>query len=173
MTGMPLGALEFRLRQALPLLTLFIAALLDLVPAGGWTLRPALVVAATFYWALHRPELVPPPALFLATFLVDLVGGGLVGITPLTMLLLRAAVVSQRRLLLAASPVMLWLGFVLFAASCGLVGWLLAAIVRWHWQAPLDQLATLAATLLAWPFVATCLGWVNAGLPKVRHASGD
>lgn len=173
MNGMPLGSLEFRLRRLLPLLTLLLAAMLDLVPAGGWTVRPALLLCATFYWALHRPEQVPPAILFLVAFLADLIGGGLIGATPLIMLLLRAAVISQRKLLLAASPVLLWLGFALFAVTAAVAGWLLAALVRWYWPDPLDQLGAIAATLLVWPLANGCLGWVDASLPRVRHAPGD
>ncbi|MBV5335548.1 rod shape-determining protein MreD, partial [bacterium] len=43
---------------------------------GVTPLAPILVLAAVFYWTIHRPDLLRPSALFLIGLLQDLLSGG-------------------------------------------------------------------------------------------------
>ncbi|HWL72013.1 MAG TPA: rod shape-determining protein MreD [Geminicoccus sp.] len=175
MTGLITHKAELRLRQLLPILTVALALLLDLAPlpdAGPQAQAPKLVFAVVFFWALHRPELLPPLALFLLGLAGDLVAGSLVGLGPAMLLLLREAVARQQRFLLAASPLGRWVGFAGYVAVMMVAVWLVTSAHALRWQA-IDPLAVQALlTVLAWPVVAVLLIQVHARLPRVRHAAG-
>ncbi|WP_222182066.1 rod shape-determining protein MreD [Geminicoccus harenae] len=175
MTGLITHKAELRLRQLLPILTVAVALLLDLAPlpdAGPQAQAPRLTFAVVFFWALHRPELLPPLALFLLGLAGDLVAGSLIGLGPAMLLLLREAVARQQRLLLAASPLGRWVGFAGYVAVLMVAAWLVTSAHALRWQA-IDPLAVQALlTVLAWPVVAVLLIQVHARLPRARHAAG-
>ncbi|WP_027132859.1 hypothetical protein [Geminicoccus roseus] len=175
MRNLPAQDLEARLRQLLPLLTVLLAALLDLTPlpdVGPQGQAPDLMLAAVFFWSLHRPDLLPALGLFLVALGADLVAGSLIGLGPATLLLVREAVLRQQRLLRAASPLVRWAGFALSAAGVALAGWLVASAYARHWQAAEPVLGDLMLTVLFWPLVVVVLIQVQGMLPRARHAAG-
>ena len=174
MTSVYATSMEANVRLLAPMATILFAGLLDLAPmpnAGIASHAPDLILTAVFFWSLHRPELLPPTALFATGLCVDLVGGSLIGITPAILLLVRQAVVRQHRLLLAASPFVLWLGFASYAAGSAFLRWVAASGLAWHWQSP--PVSPLLLTVLFWPLVQMLLAHVRTILPKVRHAAGS
>lgn len=168
--------LETRLRQLLPLLTVLLAALLDLAPVpdlGPQGHSPDLMLATVFFWSLHRPDLLPVLALFVVALVADLVADSLIGLGPATLLLVREAVVRQQRLLRAASPLVRWAGFALSAASVAMASWLVASTYAQRWLAAGPVLGDLLLTVLVWPLVVVLLIQVKAMLPRARHAAGS
>lgn len=168
--------LEGRLRRMLPAGTILLAALLDLAPipdAAPYRQAPDLMLAAVFFWSLHRPGLVPAPALFALALGRDLVAGSLIGLTPATLLVLREVVIHRQRQLQAAPPLLGFAAFAFYAAAIALVRWLAACAWSLHWLAPGPVLGSLLLTVLAWPLMAFVLAGVQAMLPRRDHAAGS
>ena len=55
---------------------------------------PALALVAVYYWAVHRPSLMPAWVVFLIGLFQDLLSGGPVGVGILSLLLVFALVES-------------------------------------------------------------------------------
>ncbi len=120
--------LDNGLRQFLPVITVLLLALLQVVPTripGFAHVAPALPLVAVFYWSAYRPDLFPATAAFAAGVFCDIVGGGALGVQALIFLLAQGAVASQRRFLLGAPFVIVWLAFVFIATMAAGLAWAL------------------------------------------------
>lgn len=169
-------SMDDRVRQFLPMTTLLVAAVVDLAPlpdASPSTVSPDFLLAALFFWSLHRSDLVPPTALFLLGLAVDLVGGGLMGLTPLSLFFVREVVVRRRRMLLGAGPFLRWLFFAGLMVGLGVLLLGLVSALDRHWHDPIAMLAGTMLTVLSWPLATLLLGPIQAMLPRVRHAAGS
>lgn len=133
METMRLSALqrtELWLRQATPIMLTLVLAVLSVVPIGvpgHWAVVPAYTAMAAFYWAVFRPDLQPAPALFLIGVLQDILAGTPTGLTALTLLLVHALALSQRRAFLSKPFALAWFGFALIQAPAVALAWLLAS----------------------------------------------
>jgi rod shape-determining protein MreD len=70
---------------------------------------PALALIAVYYWAVHRPDLMPVWAVFLIGLFQDLLNGGPLGVGVIALLVVHAMVGSLRRYFVGASLPVLWL----------------------------------------------------------------
>ena len=168
--------MEDRVRQALPMATVMVAAVLGLAPlpdASPSAVAPDALLAVLFFWSLHRAELVPPAGLFLLGLATDLVAGSFTGMTPLSMRVVREVVVRRRRMLVGAGPFLRWLTFAGLTSVLAIARLALASALDRHWHDPVTTLAATMLTVLCWPLVNLLLGPVQAMLPRVRHAAGS
>jgi len=120
------------LRHATPMMLTLALAVLSVVPIGipgYWAVVPAYTAMAAFYWAVFRPDLQPAPALFAIGVLQDILAGTPVGLTALTLLLVHALSISQRRAFLGKPFVLAWLGFALIQAPATGLAWLVASVL--------------------------------------------
>ncbi len=155
--------LDHRLRCITPGLVTLILALVPVLPFG-WNVPhpavPALTLMAAYYWTLYRPDLLPPAAIFGIGIVQDLVGGGLVGVTALTLLITYGALLGQRKLFLGKPFWLAWAGFAVVAVAAAGLQYALVALLYWRLPAA-DQAIMQAATsilafpLLAWFFIRT------------------
>jgi len=135
--------------------------LLGLVPLplpGADRVMPELTLMAVYYWAIHRPDLLRPSAIFAIGLLQDLLGGTPVGLTPLVLVLTHWGVISQRGFFLANSFLLMWWGFTLIVLAVAAVRWLVTSMLQLELMpldAPLFQaLMTLACfPVPAWLFI--------------------
>ena len=84
----------------LPALTVVGAVALDLLPlpnAAPPASAPPMLVAVLYFWTVHRPDLLPPLALFALGGVLDAVGGLPIGVTSLALLMARALLLSGQR----------------------------------------------------------------------------
>jgi len=82
-----------------------VCVLLSFVPFGrivGSSLTPAFVLMAIYYWAIVRPEMFPPIAVFTVGLIFDLLSGGIIGLWAFVYVVTYAVVISQRLLLVNA-----------------------------------------------------------------------
>ncbi|HEX2527260.1 MAG TPA: rod shape-determining protein MreD [Geminicoccus sp.] len=173
---MTTGTTEHRLRQFLPTLSLALAALVDLAPipdAAPASRGPDILIAALFFWSLHRAELVAPIPLFALGLATDFVAGSMIGLTPALLLLTREAVVRQHKLLLAMSWPVLTASFASYAAALGFLRWVMASLMAGRWYHPIPAVLGVLLTVLAWPFVVLLLMRLQTALPRMRHAAGS
>jgi len=139
---------DLALRQTLPFVTAFIAALLMAtqthVPRLN-SIMPMLSLGVVYFWSIHRPHLFGIGAAFVVGLLQDLVTGVPLGLGTMILLLTRAGVATQARLFLGKPFVMHWWGFILLAFAAAAVSWLLAAVALGV-LAPIGQV-TMSAIL--------------------------
>jgi rod shape-determining protein MreD len=104
-----------------------------------------LPMISVYYWAIHRPSLLPAPAVFLVGLIGDLMGAAPLGVGTLLLLLVYAIALSQRRLFFGQPFLVVWWGFMMIAAGAMSLGWILSSIVG---GAALDPKPTIFAYLM-------------------------
>src|ERR1700704_6061159 len=133
-------------RLALPGTVLLLFVLLTLAPlrapylSDALPLLPALVV---FQFSLATPERLPGPLLLAMGILLDLLLGGPgapVGVSALGFVLIRAAVVANRRYLVGVPFLFQWIGFCLLTLGYVVIVWAFTSL--WTWTA-IDPLPAL------------------------------
>ncbi|RMF11338.1 MAG: hypothetical protein D6763_03290 [Alphaproteobacteria bacterium] len=130
MTPTTFEQIDQTLRSATPFSWCLVWSLLELVPyelSGLAQVMPNLLLMSAFFWTVNRPDLMPSLALFALGTVHDLWTGGPLGLMPLTLILMRAFVISQRRILARRMFVISWWGFVIVATVFGLMSWALAS----------------------------------------------
>jgi len=124
----PVAPVDSALSRLLPIATTAAAAVLSIQPVDlpGYTaLAPAFMLMVVYHWAIYRPDLLPPIAVFLIGVAHDLLSGGLPGVTVLVLLLARAVVLRYRQWFRDRSFPFVWGGFTLLAAAAMLGLWML------------------------------------------------
>lgn len=119
------------INRLMPTLTAIGCVLAAVVPSHlptFITVTPAFALMAVYFWTLHRPDLLPFPAVFVIGLLADLLEGAPLGVSPLTLLLAYALVLSQREFLLVRGFAMIWLGFLAVAAAASALQWAVASL---------------------------------------------
>lgn len=114
-------------RNLAPFAVTVMLALVGLVPVpapGFAPVAPFLTAIAIYYWAIHRPDLMRPGTAFLIGLLQDLLTGGPLGVNALVLVLIHWTVMNQRRVLMASSFGMMWVGFALVMLGVACVQWL-------------------------------------------------
>ena len=145
------------LRHATPIALTVLLAVLSVVPIGvpGYaTVVPAYTAMAAFYWAVFRPDLQPPFALFLVGVLQDVLAATPLGITALSLMVVHGLALSQRRAFLGKPFVLAWLGFVLIHALAAFVVWLLSSILVLQLVVPEPAIFQYLVTVTLFPIVA-------------------
>lgn len=158
-----------------PALSLFAAIILDLLPLPGTaplTPVPSLVLAVFFFWTVHRPDLLPPGALFALGGLFDAVAGIPIGVTPVALLLGRALLLSGRRWLRGQPGPVAWACFLPVAAMVAGLRWGLVSLLLGRVFPVLPVLFESALSFLVYPLVAGLLPLVQRGsMAKTRAAA--
>lgn len=145
------------LRQATPVALTVLLTILSAVPIGvpGYTaVVPAYTAMAAFYWAVFRPDLQPPFAVFLIGVLQDILVATPLGMTALSLMVVHGLAVSQRRALLGKPFVLAWFGFVLIHALASFVVWLLASMLVLQPIGPEPVVFQYLVTVTLFPVVA-------------------
>lgn len=84
---------------------------------------PLLGVMAVYYWAIHRPDLLPPSAVFAVGLLQDLLSGAPLGMNALVLVTVQWVVLNQRRYFLASTFALMWFGFSLIVLGAAFLQW--------------------------------------------------
>lgn len=148
-------------RRLLPAAITLLMVLLQTVLVPVSVVAPALTLVAVYYWTLYRPDLMPPAAVFAAGVLLDAVSGGLLGVSPLVLLLVYSLALTQRRFLLGRTFPAVWLGFLATAAIAATLHWLLQSTLHGLAIDPRRALAQALLTTLIYPLFAWLLGWTH------------
>jgi len=139
----------------------------DLLP-----LLPALVV---FQFSLATPERLPGPLLLAMGVLIDLLLGGPgapVGVSALGFVLIRAAVVANRRYLVGVPFLFQWLGFCLLSLGYVFLVWIFTAIWTWTDLDATPAFAQYIVAIVAYPLIGPLLARVRPRDPlNVPEAS--
>jgi rod shape-determining protein MreD len=166
---------ETALRMSLPVATVALAALLDLLPAlavGPTAPPPGFLLCCFYYWTVYRPELLPPAGVFVLGLAFDLAGGLPPGMTPLVLLTARALMLAREDRILASSPGVLWLGFVATALVAGFLRLLIASLWWAHLFSPASVIAEAVLGAALFPLVAIVLAGIDSLFLGSARASG-
>ena len=155
---------------ALPVLTIAAALLLDLLPLPGMA-APWLLSAVLYHWRVEQPERLPPVVTFAVGLLADALGGLPLGVTAAALLLAQGLLAPRQRWLRRQGWLLLWAGFVAFAALLAALRWTLLALLA---GAPLPAAPVIAETglsVLAFPVVAGLLAFLPRPEPAPARAA--
>lgn len=119
-------------RQLAPFSLAFLLVLIGAVPLRLphlGEISPHFALLAVYYWAVHRPGVLPAGAVFVLGLFSDFLGVAPLGVGTAVLLGVYAVTVSQRRFLTGQSFMGVWTGFALVCASSFAVTWLLASLL--------------------------------------------
>lgn len=156
--------LDIFARRLAPLGITFVLVVLETLRMplpGVLAISPALSLIATYYWAVRRPDLMPPVAVFAVGVLLDIVTGAVLGVNALVLLLVYAAVVGQRRRMAERSFNVIWSGFVFACVLAGLLIWTLQSLIHGALLGPGPVIVQLLVTTVLYPAVVWLLRHVD------------
>jgi rod shape-determining protein MreD len=136
---------------------------------------PLLPALAVFQFSLVTPERLPGPLLLAMGVLLDLLlagPGAPVGVSALGFVLIRAAVVANRRYLVGVPFLFQWIGFCLLILGYVLLVWFFTAVWTWTNLDAVPALAQYVVIIVAYPMLGPLLARVRARDPlNVPEAS--
>lgn len=136
---------------------------------------PLLPALAVFQFSLATPERLPGPLLLVMGVLLDLLLGGPgapVGVSALGFVLIRAAVVSNRRYLVGVPFLFQWIGFCLLILGYVFLVWIFTAIWTWTDLDVTPAFAQYIVVVVAYPLIGPLLARVRPRDPlNVPEAS--
>ena len=124
--------LDIVTRNSLPVLLTLLLVLLNVIPLhipGLSQVMPVFPLMAVYHWAIYRPHLMPPLAVFFIGACYDVLSGTPLGVNALVFLIVYGVVVFQQRFFAGKSFVVVWLGFGLMALGASVVSWTLVSIL--------------------------------------------
>jgi rod shape-determining protein MreD len=168
--------LESAVQRLAPLLTGLLAVLVDLLPLpdpAPETLAPLTTVCVIYFWTLYQPDLMTPLAVFVVGLVLDAAGGMPLGLTALSFLIVRSALLTGQRFLVAQPFVVIWACFALVVTAVGAVRWLLASLWWSHLFAVQPILLEAVLTVAIYPVIGWLLARVHHHLSLAPHAAGS
>ena len=158
-------------RAALPGTVLLLLVLLTLAPLRAPYLRdalPLLPAMAVFQFSLATPERLPGPFLLAMGILLDLLLGGPgapIGVSALGFVLIRAAVVGNRRYLVGVPFLFLWFGFCLLAGGFVVLVWAFTSLWTWTAIDPIPAIIQYVIVVVIYPVLGPLMARVRARDP--------
>lgn len=90
---------------------------------------PNFALISVYYWAVHRPAVLPPFAVFVLGLMADFLGAAPLGVGTAVLLGVYAITVSQRRFIVGQSFLWVWSGFVIVCAGAFAITWALTSLL--------------------------------------------
>lgn len=152
------------LGSLLPVLSAVFLVMLVNLPVtltGGLFPAPLLALTAVYFWALVRPDLMPPYVVLFVGLLEDLLSGGPAGVWATGFIAAYALVDRQRENLAGLAGAAAVLGFAAAMALAAAATFVLTWIMFMR-QPPLAPLLLASVfTTLFYPPIAVVLGWMH------------
>jgi rod shape-determining protein MreD len=124
--------LDLFTRNSMPVLLTLILVLINFIPLqipGLSRVVPVLPLMAIYHWAIYRPQLMPPLAVFIIGAFYDVLSGTPIGVNALVFLIVYGVVLLQQRFFVGKSFIVVWLGFGLIAMGASVISWILISIL--------------------------------------------
>ncbi len=137
------------------------------VPITLWhfsAVRPAVALAAVFYWAIFRPQTLSPAGVFALGFVLDLLYAGPLGLQACILVITQWSTRAQRRFLMGQSFSVLWMCFFLVSLLAYAFQWAVISLFEMSAMAVKPALAGAVMTGLFFPFVVWALNLFNKAL---------
>jgi rod shape-determining protein MreD len=165
-----LQRVDVSVRQSAPVALTLLLTVLSVVPVrlpAASTLAPDIVLIAVFYWTVHRPDLMRLWTVFVIGLLGDVLSGTPLGVHPLVLMLVHAAIISQHKIFRGASFGMVWWAFSLIAPVAHVV----AAILAFVTTGALIDLSLFALRLVLTIGFYPALAWLLGRAQRALLAS--
>ncbi len=124
--------LDLITRHSLPVIFTVLLVIMNMIPLhvpGLSRIVPVLPLMAIYHWAVYRPEVMPPLAVFLIGVLYDILSGAPLGVNALVFLVVYGVVAFQQRFFTGKSFLVIWFGFGLVAMGAAILSWVLVSIL--------------------------------------------
>ncbi|HET8727657.1 MAG TPA: rod shape-determining protein MreD [Alphaproteobacteria bacterium] len=131
MTGAFWHKMDGAARSSAPALMTLMLVLIGVMPFQlplYGAVAPALPLIAIYYWAVHRPDLMPFTVVFGVGLLHDVLTAAPLGLNAAIFLVAHWLVIGQRRFLVGRSFLVLWWGFATIATLAAAMEWLAHSI---------------------------------------------
>lgn len=169
MNGFPWHSFDTAARNATPSLLLIFLVVLGQLPfslPGDSAVTPYFVLAAVFYWSLHRPDLLPASVVFVVGLLQDALEGEPFGVNAFVLIAVYWFVASQQRLLGDRPFLILWLIFGMVALVAELMRWLLVSMLTASMIAPWPVMFEYLITVALYPLLTVAFVLAQKTLPR-------
>lgn len=154
------------LRSVTPVLLGVVLAFAGMLPIGSATAAipaPHFTLIHVHYWSIHRPHLVPLPAVAGIGLLQDLVWGGPPGLNMLVLLTAQAVLSNQQALFTRRSFTVGWMAFIVVVAIAAAVSWSIASLYYDGEAALRPVIEQALLTIAAYPPV----GWIFGRIDRL------
>ena len=152
--------LDLMARNASPAMISIALVLLSVVPLGVpyyGAVAPMLPLIGVYYWAVHRPDLMPLGVVFLIGLFHDLLIGATLGHYALIYLISYWVVYTQRRFLVGRSYLYIWWALAMTASLAAGLDWLIASAWSGRPLSVEPQAFRAMTTTAAFPMVSWML----------------
>ena len=123
---------------------------------GYASISPKFALMAIYYWALHRPSLLPSGAVFIIGLFQDLMFGGPIGQNAGIFVAVYVIAMSQARFFYGKSFFVVWWGFMIVSLGVAFTEWLIAALFASRLLPPESALYECGMNVAAYPI----FGWL-------------
>jgi rod shape-determining protein MreD len=162
------GKLEVYMRLCVPHMVTLVFLLLN-VSAFTFpfarAMKPDFLLIAVYYWAIYRPTLMPPAAIFLLGITFDFLSGSPAGFYALTYVTAHWLTRNQRRFLMSQPFITLWLGFAFVALIAGLMQWGIFAVAEMTLPDIMPLCILFGASVFLFPLIVLLLFLIHRILP--------
>lgn len=161
--------LDLAARKLTPFLLTLVLVILNLVPLhlpGYAAISPTFALMAVYYWALHRPSLLPSGAVFIIGLLQDFLSGGPIGQNAAILILVYFVAVSQARFFYGKSFFVVWWGFMMVSLGAALLEWLIVCLFTTAIVDPEPAFYECAMNIAAYPLFGWLFVQVHRTLPR-------
>jgi rod shape-determining protein MreD len=152
------------LGSLLPVLSAVLLVMLVTLPVsltGGLFPAPVLALTAVYFWALVRPDLMPPPAVLVVGLLEDFLSGGPPGVWATGFIAAYAFVDRQRENLAGLAGAAALLGFAVAMAVAAAATFVLTWVMYLRAPPVAPLLLAGVITVLFYGPAALVLGWIH------------
>lgn len=164
--------LDLAARAAFPAACTVLFMLLSQAPfgiAGQAVLLPAVTLGCVWFWSVHRPAAMPPPAIFAIGVLLDLLGYLPLGVGVLTLLLAHGIAMRWRRFLGQQGFALNWLALLPVCTGAAVLTWALVALLTLTLFPPGRSLFQAVFTGALYPVLAIPLAWAHRSISGVEE----
>jgi len=146
--------IDFIARRATPFLLTIVLVIIAQAPLKMSGIAPVTLsvgLISVYYWALHRPSMLPVTAVFCTGLLQDILTLTPMGLGALSLVVVYGVMVSQRRLFYGKSFVFVWWGFAMTAVAVGTMRWLLVSLIEGNTVLFLPSIIECVLTVTLYP----------------------
>jgi len=152
------------IKSILPFILALLAAVLTTLSYGvsmGADATPSITLIVVFFWVSRRPALLPPLAILAIGLWHDALIGAPIGLTPMLLLAVRAAIVEQNIIIFSQSFLLGWIGFAALCSLITLLEWLVVSWVQGAFMAGSPFVVQAVLGIVVYPLVAGLCGWLD------------
>ncbi len=167
-----LQRVDLFLRFSLPAALTFLLAILGVVPiqAPGFApVAPMLVLASLYFWAIHRPQMMPLVLVFFVGLFHDMLTGSPLGVNTVAFLAAYGLVAGQRKVFLGKSFGVVWWGFMLVAGAVEALRWMLISALGGVILDPLPGFFAYISSIAIYPILSLLFSSVHKLIPVPEH----